>query len=324
MHAITYHHYGTPDVLSFEETSKPVPGADEVLIRVQAAAVNPYDWHFVRGAPKFIRIFTGVGRPRFTGVGADMAGVVESAGAKVTRYKPGDAVFGMAKGAFAEFACARESQLAIKPAGITFEQAAALPIAGITALQALRDQARVLPEQSVLINGAAGGVGTFAVQIAKVLGAEVTGVCSARNVDLVLSLGARRAIDYTRQDFTCSPDRYDAIFDLVGNRPLKELRHVLRPRGVLVSCGGGGPDASSVTALRGMLATLLAAPFTSQKLKGVMARVNTDDLNKLGAWTETGRLAPVIGRRFRLSEVPDAIRYVETCHAHGKVTIAVA
>jgi NADPH:quinone reductase-like Zn-dependent oxidoreductase len=324
MQAITYHHYGTPDVLSFAETSKPVPAADEVLIRVQAAAVNPYDWHFVRGAPKFIRLFTGVGHPRFSGVGADMAGVVESAGGKVTRFKPGDAVFGMAKGAFAEYACGRESQLALKPQGIGFEQAASLPIAGVTALQALRDRARVLPEQSVLINGAAGGVGTFAVQIAKMLGAQVTGVCSTHNLDLVRSLGADRAIDYTREDFTRSPDRYDVIFDLVGNRSLKELRRVLRPRGVLVSCGGGGPDTSSAKMLWWMLGKMLVAPFTSQKLKGVLAKINTEDLNKLGAWMESGQLVPVIDRRFKLREVPDAIRYVEQCHAHGKVTIAVA
>ena len=242
MHAILYHHYGPPEVLEYADTDKPTPAENEVLIRVHAASVNPYDWHFMRGTPTFARVFMGVGGPRFPGLGADVAGVVESVGNKVTRFRPGDAVYGTARGAFAEFACARESNLAVKPEGISFEQAAALPIAGITALQALRDRARVLPEQSVLINGASGGVGTFAVQIAKILGAQVTGVCSARNVELVRSLGADAVIDYTREDFTRSLDHYDAIFDLAGNRKLKDLRRVLRPRGVLVGCGGGGPE----------------------------------------------------------------------------------
>lgn len=324
MHAITYHHYGTPDVLSFAEISKPVPAAEEVLVRVHAAAVNPYDWHFVRGAPKFIRIMTGLGHPRFSGVGADLSGVVEAAGASATRFKPGDAVFGMARGAFAEFACAPEKQLALKPEGITFEQAAAIPIAGVTALQGLRDRAHLLPEQTVLINGAAGGVGTFAVQIAKLLGAEVTGVCSTHNLDLVRSLGADHAIDYTREDFTRSPDRYDAIFDLVGNRSLTDLRRVLRPRGVLVSCGGGGPDTSSMKMLWWMLGKMLVAPFTSQKLKGVLAKINSTDLEQLGAWAAEGHLKPVLDRNYPLAQTADAIRYVEQCHAHGKVTIAVA
>ncbi|MFZ0394091.1 MAG: NAD(P)-dependent alcohol dehydrogenase, partial [Terracidiphilus sp.] len=199
-----------------------------------------------------------------------------------------------------------------------------LPIAGITALQALRDRARVLPEQSVLINGASGGVGTFAVQIAKILGAQVTGVCSARNVELVRSLGADAVIDYTREDFTRSLDRYDAIFDLAGNRKLKDLRRVLRPRGVLVGCGGGGPERRSGELLRGMLASMLEGPFVSQRLTSVLARINGDDLAKLGAWAAAGKLRPVLDRSYPLAQTADAIRYVETCHARGKVTIAVA
>lgn len=324
MKAITYHHYGTPDVLTLEEIPKRTAASDEVLIAVRAASVNPYDWHFLRGTPKFVRLVMGVGGPRFPGLGADVAGVVESVGPKVTRFKPGDAVFGTGRGAFAEFACARESQLALKPERVTFEQAAALPIAGITALQALRDRARVLPEQSVLINGAAGGVGTFAVQIAKILGAQVTGVCSTHNVDLVQSLGAEHVIDYTREDFTRSMDRYDVIFDLVGNRPLKELRRVLRARGVYVGCGGGGPDRGSGELLRGMLGAMLAKPFVSQRLTSVLAKVNTDDLGRLGAWVALGKLNPVLDRRYSLAQTAEAVRYVETCHARGKVTIAVA
>ena len=324
MQAITYHHYGTTDVLTLEDIPRRVPAEDEVLIAVHAAAVNPYDWHFLRGTPKFVRLFMGIGGPKFPGLGADMAGVVESVGGKVTRFRGGDEVFGLAKGAFAEYACARESQLSVKPEGVSFEQAAALPIAGVTALQALRDRAHVLPEQSVLINGAAGGVGTFAVQIAKILGAEVTGVCSTHNVDLVRSLGADHAIDYTREDFTRSLDRYDVIFDLVGNRPLKDLRRVLRAKGVYVGCGGGGPDRGGGEVLRGMLALMLAGPFVSQKLTSVLAKINSKDLGQLAGWVQAGKLAPVLDRSYMLREVPEAIRYVETCHARGKVTIAVA
>jgi NADPH:quinone reductase-like Zn-dependent oxidoreductase len=238
MQAITYHHYGTPDVLTLENIQKRIPAEGEVLIAVRAASVNPYDWHFLRGTPTFARVFMGMGGPRFPGLGADLAGVVESVGAKVRNFRPGDAVFGMAKGAFAEFACAKATQLAVKPEKVSFAQAAALPIAGITALQALRDCAHVLPEQSVLINGAAGGVGTFAVQIAKILGAQVTGVCSTHNLGLVQSIGADFTIDYTREDFTRSLDHYDVIFDLVGNRPLEELLRVLRRTGFTLDAAG--------------------------------------------------------------------------------------
>lgn len=324
MQAITYHHYGTPDVLTLENIAMRAPAEEEVLIAVHAAAVNPYDWHFLRGTPVFVRLFTGMGGPKFPGLGADVAGVVESVGAKVTRFRPGDAVFGTARGAFAEYACAPDSQLAVKPEGVSFAQAATLPIAGVTALQALRDRARVLPEQSVLINGAAGGVGTFAVQIAKILGAQVTGVCSGRNVELVRSLGADAAIDYTREDLTRSLEHYDVIFDLVGNRKLKDLRQVLRARGVYVGCGGGGPDRSSGELLWGMITPMLAAPFVSQKLTSVLAKVNGDDLAKLGAWVAEGKLRPVLDKSYALAQTAEAIRYVETCHARGKVTIAVA
>jgi NADPH:quinone reductase-like Zn-dependent oxidoreductase len=324
MQAITYHHYGTPDVLALEDIPKCSPAQGEVLIAVHAASVNPYDWHFLRGTPRFVRLFMGVGGPRFSGLGADVAGVVESVGAKVMRFKPGDAVFGTARGAFAQYACARETHLARTPEGVSFEQAAALPIAGVTALQALRERARVLPEQSVLINGAAGGVGTFAVQIGKILGAQVTAVCSSRNIELVQSIGADFVIDYTREDFTRSLERYDVIFDLVGNRKLKELRRVLRPKGVYVGCGGGGPERGSGELLRGMLWAMLAKPFVSQRLTSVLARINSDDLITLGAWVAEGKLRPVLDRRYALAQTAEAVRYVETCHARGKVTIAVA
>ena len=232
MHAIVYHRYGTPDVLEYREIEKPAPGAGEVLVRVQAAAVNPYDWHFLRGTPAFIRVFTGLRRPKSPRLGADGAGVVEAAGPGIDRLKPGDKVFGICKGAFADYACAKGSELALMPPDLPFAQAASVPIAGITALQGLRDCGRVQPGQTVLINGAAGGVGTFAVQIAKTLGATVTGVCSTRNKEMVGSLGADRVIDYTREDFTSSAGRFDVIFDLVGNHALNAIRRALNPRGV--------------------------------------------------------------------------------------------
>lgn len=324
MHAITYHHYGTPDVLTLEDIPKRTPADDEVLIAVRAASVNPYDWHFMRGTPKFVRLFMGLGGPKFAGLGADVAGVVESVGSKVTRFRAGDAVFGTARGAFAEYACAKEKQIACKPEGVSFAQAAALPIAGVTALQALRDRAQLLAEQTVLINGAAGGVGTSAVQIAKILGARVTGVCSTRNVELVQSIGADFTIDYTREDFTQSLERYDAIFDLVGNRELKDLRRALRPRGVYVGCGGGGPERGTGELLLGMLEPMVVGPFVSQKLTSVLAKINGDDLGRLGDWVAEGKLKPVLDRSFALAQTADAVRYVETCHARGKVTIAVA
>ena len=324
MHAIVYHRYGSPDVLEFSDIDKPLPKEDEVLIQVRAASVNPYDWHFLRGTPSFIRLFTGLSAPRSTRLGADVAGVVDTVGPRVTRFKQGDAVFGTCRGAFAEFACAPEKTLALKPENLTFEQAASMPIAGVTALQALRDCGRLEAQQSVLINGAAGGVGTFAVQIAKYLGARVTGVCSTRNVELVRSIGAEGVVDYTREDFTLSGQKYDVIFDLVGNQPLSAVRRVLKPKGIYVGCGGGGPDESSISLLAMMLGRVLLAPFVSQKLTGVLAKINGDDLDVLSGLTASGQLTPVLDKSFALSETAAAIRYVEQCHARGKVIIAVA
>ncbi len=253
-----------------------------------------------------------------------MAGVTVAVGPGVTRFKPGDAVFGVCKGAFAEFACGKETELAPKPERLSFEQAASAPIAGITALQGLRDCGRVQPGQRVLIVGAAGGVGTFAAQIGKWLGAHLTGVCSTRNVAFVQSIGADRAIDYTLQDFTRSDDQYDVIFDLVGNHPLKAIRRVLRSKGTFVGCGGGGPDKPASQLLSMMVGRLVTSPFTSQKLTGVFAKVNAADLNVLGDLMQFGKIEPALDRSYPLGGVAEALRYVESCHARGKVTIAVA
>jgi NADPH:quinone reductase-like Zn-dependent oxidoreductase len=324
MQAIVYHRYGPPDVLECQEIEKPTPAAGEVLVRVQDAGVNPYDWHFLRGTPGFIRIFTGIRGPKFPRLGADAAGVVEALGPGTQRLKLGDRVFGVCKGAFAQYACGKESQLALMPPTLSSAQAASVPIAGITALQGLRDCGRVKASQTVLINGAAGGVGSYAVQIAKTLGATVTGVCSTRNKELVSSLGADRVIDYTQEDFTRTGSRFDVIFDLVGNHPLSDLRRALNSRGVLVGCGGGGPEKSGGELLAGMLGRAIAAPFSSQKLTGVLAKINTDDLNVLARMLESGAVKPVLDRSHPLRETAEAIRYVEGCHARGKVTIAVA
>lgn len=324
MQAIVYHRYGSPDVLQFEEIPKPTPAEDQVLIRVHAASVNPYDWHFMRAAPSLIRLFTGLRGPKFPRLGADVAGVVEAVGDKVKSLKPGDAVFGMAKGSFAEYACAAASQLAVKPKEISFEQAACLPIAGITALQGVRDKGKVQAGQTVLINGAAGGVGTFAVQIAKWLGARVTGVCSTRNVELVRSIGADEAIDYTREDFARSARRYDLLFDLVGNRSLTDCLRAVETRGTYISCGGGSPDRSSADMLAGVLQNVVRSRFASQKMPGLLAKINSEDLAILADLVQSGKVTPVVDRSYTLRETAEAIRYVESGHVRGKVVIAVA
>jgi NADPH:quinone reductase-like Zn-dependent oxidoreductase len=324
MQAVVYYRYGTPDALECRDIEKPSPGPGEVLVRVQAAAVNPYDWHFLRGTPVFIRLFTGLRAPKSPRLGADGAGIVEAIGPGVDRLKPGDRVFGICKGAFAEYACGKESELALMPPNLTVAQAASVPIAGITALQGLRDCGQLRAGQTVLINGAAGGVGTFAVQIAKALGANVTGVCSTRNLEMVAALGAERVIDYTQEDFTRAPGVFDVIFDGVGNHPLSAMRRVLKPQGIFVGCGGGGPDEPSGKLLAMLLGRALVAPFSRQKLTGVLAKTNTDDLNVLAAMLASSAVKPVLDRAYPLRETADAIRYVETCHAQGKVTIAIA
>jgi NADPH:quinone reductase-like Zn-dependent oxidoreductase len=323
MKAIVYRCYGTPEVLKLEEIAKPAAADDRVLVKVHAASVNPLDWHYMQGKPYVMRAGVGVGKPDSILMGADFAGTIESVGKNVTRFKPGDEVFGDRDGAFGEYVSVRENgAIATKPSNMTMEQAAAVPVAGLTALQALRDKGKVQAGQKVLINGASGGVGTFAVQIAKTYGADVTGVCSTRNMEMVKSIGADHIIDYTKEDFTQGSVRYDLIIDNVGNHTLSELRHVLTPNGALVSVGGPsenpwlGPLATSIDAY-------FLAPFVSQKLIFMLAQANKDDLNVLSDLMQAGKLTPVIDRRYPLAETAQAIGYLEQGHAKGKVIIAV-
>jgi NADPH:quinone reductase-like Zn-dependent oxidoreductase len=322
MKAIRYHTYGSPDVLRCEEVEKPTPGDNEVLLKVRAASVNPLDWHFMRGTPYLGRLAFGLRKPRVTRPGVDVAGQVEAVGRNVTHFKPGDEVFGSGRGAFAEYVCTPASKLAIKPGNMTFEQAASAPVAAYTALQGLRDKGKVLPGQKVLINGAAGGVGTFAVQIAKWLGAEVTGVCSTRNVDMVRSLGADRVIDYTREDFTQSAQRYDVIFDLVGNHPLSACRRILNPKGTYLGAGVlGAMSGRWIGPLPRLLHTVVLSWFVSQKLVPFIAKSSQEDLTIMRELMESGKITPVIDKCYRLSETADAIRYLAEEHARGKVVI---
>src|SRR5438874_3011436 len=325
MKAIVYCDYGLAN-LKFTEIEKPIPNDDQVLVRVRAASVNPYDWHFIEGTPYIVRLLgVGLRKPKDTRVGVDFAGTVEAVCNNVTQFKPGDEVFGGRGGAFAEYVCRRaEGAIALKPASITFEQAASVNIAGITALQALRDKGNVQPGQKVLINGASGGVGTFAVQIAKSFGAAVTGVCSTRNVDLVRSLGADHVIDYTKEDFAKGTERYDVILDNVPNHSLSECRHILNSKGKYVMIGGGGPnDSPWVGPFGRVIHALLVSPFISQEMGMMMADSSQKDLTVLADMMQSGKVKPVIDRTYKLSEVPQAIRYLEEGHARGKVIISV-
>ena len=323
--AIVHCDYGLAN-LKLEDIEKPVPGDDQILVRVHAVSVNPYDWHFVEGTPKIMRAMgVGLRKPKDTQLGVDFAGTVEAVGKNVSQFKPGDDVFGGRQGAFAEYVCRRaEGAVALKPANITFEQAAAVNIAGITALQALRDKGKVQPGQKVLINGASGGVGTFAVQIAKSMGADVTGVCSTRNVDLVRSIGADHVIDYTKEDFTKSGQHYDVILDNVANHSLSEFRRVLNPNGKYVMIGGGGVNEQGFI---GLLArpfkAMVLSKFVTQKMGMMMADANQKDLTILADMMQSGTVKPVIDRTYKLSEVPEAIRYLEQGHARGKVVITI-
>jgi len=314
MKAIVYERYGSPDVLELRDVEKPSVTDDGVLVRVRAASTNPYDWHFMRGKPYFARLMFGLFKPKAHGLGADLAGEVEAVGKDVTRFRPGDAVFGEAAGAFAEYTCVPEGTLALKPANLSFEQAAAVPMGGVTALQGLRDRGKIRAGQKVLVLGASGGVGTFAVQIAKSFGAEVTGVCSTRNVERVRKIGADHVVDYTREDFTRSGARYDLLLDTIGNRSLRECRRVLSPKAVYVHVGGR---------MARVLALPIVAPFVSQSLVQLIAKRNKDDLEILKGLIEAGKITPVIDRTYPLSEVPTAIRYLEGGHARGKVVITV-
>ena len=324
MKAVVYTEYGSPDVLEIRDIKKPVPNDDQVLIKVRAASINPLDWHFMEGTPYIMRaIGVGLRKPKDPRLGVDMAGQVEAVGKNVTQFKPGDEVFGGRTGAFAEYVCARADRaIVLKPANITFEQAASVPIAAITALQGLRDKGKIQPGQKVLINGASGGVGTFAVQIAKSFGADVTGVCSTRNLDLVRSLGADHVIDYTKEDFTKGDQRYDLILDNVGTQPLSGFRRALQPNGICVMIGGGGPnDGGLIGPLGRPVKALLLSPFISQKMGMLMAELNKKDLTILGDLMQSGKVTPVIDRTYPLSQIAEAIRYLEQGHARGKVII---
>ena len=323
MKAIVRHRYGTTDSLELASLSKPVPSDGEVLLRVHAASLNPYDWHLMRGTPWFLRLFVGLGKPKNIRMGVDVAGTVVGLGSGVNEFRLGDDVFGAADGSLAEYVCAPVSAVVRKPENVNHEEAAAGPIAGLTALQALRDKGQLKVGDRVLINGASGGVGTFAVQIAKWLGAHVTGVCSGRNAELVRSIGADKVIDYTRENFAAGSERYDVIFDLVGNRKLSDFRKVLMVKGVFIGCGGGGPDTPGGQLIWGMLEQMVTGWFVSQKLTGVLAKRSNEDLRILSELMASGKLKPVIDRRYGLVDVPEAIRYVEQGHVRGKVVVHV-
>lgn len=320
MKAVVYSCYGSPDVLELADVAKPDPADDELLVRIKAAAVNPLDWHYMRGSPYFMRLMSGLGAPTITRLGVDFSGTVEAVGKDVTRFKPGDEVFGGRTGAFADYVTIRESRaVTLKPDNVSHEQAASVPIAAITALEALRDKGQLQPGQKVLINGASGGVGTFAVQIAKSFGAEVTGVCSTRNVDMVRSLGADHVFDYKKENYTESGEQYDLIVDMVGNHSLRANRNVLSPEGRMVLVGGGKGDW--IGPMMRPLQAMLVSPFVDQEIITLLAGLDSDDLVLLGELMESGEVTPVLDRRFTLSDVPAAIRYSEEGHARGKIII---
>jgi NADPH:quinone reductase-like Zn-dependent oxidoreductase len=325
MKAIVQDTYGSADVLKLREIDKPAPADGEVLIEVRAAGVDPGVWHLMTGVPYLVRAMGfGLRAPKVPVRGRDVAGRVEAVGANVTRFKPGDEVFGTAEGTFAEYVCAREDRLALKPANLTFEQAAATPISGVTALQAIRDGGKVKTGQNVLVIGAAGGVGSFAVQVAKAFGATVTGVCSTNKLDLVRSIGADHVIDYTREDFTDGSRRYDLVVDTAGNRPLTQLRRALAPKGMLLIVGGEGGGGRW---LAGFDRQIFRAPLLSlmagQSLRPLVAKESSADLVALSALIEEGKVTPLIDRVYPLSEAPDAIRYLAQGHARGKVVVKI-
>ena len=327
MKAIVQDRYGSPERLQLRDVDKPVPTGEQVLVRVHAAAVNAYDWHVMRGDPYLVRLMSpgvfGLSGPRTRIRGRDFAGRVEAVGAEVTRLRPGDEVYGEANGAFSEYVCVADA-VETKPANLTFEQAAAVPLAGNTALMGVRDVGRVRPGQHVLVNGASGGVGTFAVQLAKAFGAEVTGVCSTRNAELVRSIGADHVVDYTREDFSRDGRRYDVVFDLVGNRSLTELRRALTPDGTLLLSGGGVSRGGSLFGPLGLMIKGQAmSRFVRHRLVLLTATPSRENLATLRELIESGKVTPVIDRTYPLSQVPQAIGYVEDEHARAKVVITV-
>lgn len=327
MKAWTIRRYGSPDLLDLTEIDKPVPDADEALVRVRTTSANPYDWHNIRGEPFIGRLMgggLGLRSPKLSILGADMAGQVEAVGNEVTEFRPGDEVFAVLRqGGFAEYVCVPEGELAPKPKNLSFEQAAAVPMAANTALLGLRDKGRIQPGQKVLINGASGGVGTFAVQIARAFGAEVTGVCSTRNMDLVRSIGADEVIDYTTQDFTRNGQRYDLLLDIAGSRSVSAGRRVLTPTGTYVVVGG--PAGRWLQPVRHVFSVIAVSPFVPQRMVAADAyrcRQNKQNLKTLTEFIEDGKITPVIDRRYSFEEIPAAVRYQEEGHAAGKVVIA--
>jgi NADPH:quinone reductase-like Zn-dependent oxidoreductase len=323
MRAVMRRCYGPPEVLAVETIEKPVPGDDQLLVRVHAASINPVDWHYMRGAPYIMRLDAGFGAPVNPRVGTDFAGTVEAVGKDVTKFKPGDEVFGGRNGALAEYITVTEGgNLALKPAGVSFEEAAAVNVAGLTALQTLRDRAELEPGQKVLINGASGGVGTFAVQIAKSLGAEVTGVTSTRNLDLVRSLGADHVVDYTRQDFTQGGTRYDVVMDNVANRGILEVRRVLNPQGKLILIGGGGPDVSPwFGVFKAPLKALFVSWFVDQDMAMYVSHHSSEDLATIARMMQEGKVESVLDRIYPLEDIVEAMTYLETGRARGKVVM---
>ena len=323
MKAIVYTQYGSPDVLELKEVEKPNPKDNEVLIKVQAASVNAADWHYLRGAPFLFRLESGFPKPKNPFLGADVAGRIEAVGRNVTQFQPGDEVFGdlskSGRGTFAEYVCAAENALTLKPANNSFEEAAAVPVAAVTALQGLRDKGQIQSGQKVLINGASGGVGTFAVQIAKSFGAEVTAVCSTRNLDMARLIGADHVIDYTQEDFTKNGQRYDLILAVNGYRSISDYKRALSPEGIYVMSGG-----TTAQMFEGMLLGAWMSRNGSQKMRNSSAKPNKADLAFLKGLLEAGKVMSVIDRCYPLSDVPEAIRYIEQGHARGKVVITVA
>ncbi len=320
MKAIVYRKNGPPEVLTCEEIEKPTPNETEVLIKVHAAAVNPLDYHVLKGGPLIFQLLFGRGKLKHPGV--DCAGVVEAIGPAATQFKVGDSVFGNCRGAFAEYAAAPESKLASKPENVPFADAAACPVAALTALQGLRNHGKIQPGQNVLINGASGGVGTFAVQLGKIFGAHVTAVCSARNADLVRSLGADRVIDYAQEDFATGTARYDLILDLAGNHPFAVCQRVMTPHGIHVGAGVLGGHKSLPAMFAGLIVSLVRSRFSSQKFVVFIAKGNREDLAFLGELVANGKLKPVIDKKYSLAEVPEAIRYQGTWRARGKLVIS--
>ena len=324
MKAIVQDRYGSADVLEFRDIEEPVMGEDDVLVRVHAAGAGPDVWHIMAGMPYIARPMLGFRGPKIAVRGWDVAGTVEAVGANVTAFRPGDEVMGTAEhGSFAELAATPANKLVPKPAGLSFEEAAAIPVSGVTALRAVRDEGKVRPGQSVLVIGASGGVGSLAVQIAKGMGATVTGVCSSAKADLVRSIGADDVIDYTREDFADGTRRWDLIVDTAGRRPLSQLRRALTPKGTLVIVGGDGGGHWTGGFFRGMLRAPLVSLFVGQRMRGLATKITHDDLVTLTELIEVGTLTPVLDRTYPLIEAPDAIRYLAQGHAAGKIVITV-